>query len=160
MSAESEVTLGQSMTRKDPITPVGWRLRQARLEAGFKTHRELADAVGMTGQTIYRVETGGFPLGKKTAEVLAPVLRKSSAWLMYGVDSADEGDETPQDPPQAVEQYLTSDFGADVSPRVQKLLESCNYSSIGLPKPSVKDVHRVREMIEINLSIAAKQRNA
>lgn len=153
------VTLGQPMPKKSVPTEAGKRIEQARLAAGFETHRELADAIGVTNQTIWRVESGGFTLSPKTAAMLAPALRRSVAWLMYGVERA-SGEETPQDAPKAVEQYLTSDFGIDVSPRVRKLLESCNYASIGLPKPSVKDVHRVREMIEINLSIAAKQRNA
>lgn len=92
MRAAAQNILSQPMTKKDPVTEVGWRLRKARIAAGFAQQVDLADAVGVRGQTIYRVETAGFPLGKKTADLLAPVLNVTAAYLMYG----DEGNDAVQ----------------------------------------------------------------
>lgn len=137
---------------------VGDRLRRARIAAGFEKQTELAEAAGVGALTINRVEMGRAPLSKATAIKLAPVLRRSEAYLLFGVEGGPDDRPRPNVPP-AVGQYLTDDpYGKDASPQVAKLLRELDYSSIGLANPSVKDVHRAREMIEVNLAIARQRR--
>lgn len=137
-------------------TAAGIRVRQARIAAGFAEQVELGNASGVGALTINRVERGRGPLSRATAAKLAPILRRSEAWLLYG---AEDGAQPGPEVPPAVEQYLTDqEWGGDVSPRVVKLLRGLDYSSVGVPEPTLKDVHRIREMIEINLSLARKPR--
>ena len=144
--------------KKYTPTPAGKRVREARLAAGFLEQTELAAAAGVVPLTINRIEMGRGPLSRATARKLAPVLRRTEAWLLYGAEGVD-GSPRGEKVPKAVEQYLTSSgWGADASDAVANLLKSLDYASIGVPAPTVRDVHRVREMIEINLATARQRR--
>jgi transcriptional regulator with XRE-family HTH domain len=139
-----------------PRTAAGERVEQARLRAGFKTQPDLAKAVGLATGTIWRVETGGYALGKPTAKKLAAVLKVTEAWLMYG----DEGLGGPKRPVPfegAVQKYLNSEIGSDTSDGVAQLLKSVDYSALAAPKPGLKEIHRVRETIEFNLGLGRKR---
>ncbi len=141
---------------KRPKSVVGERLERARLNAGYKTQKGLARAVGLEGLTIWRVETGGYPLSKDTASRLAPVLGVSEAWLMYGADGP-ASEAKGHSAEKIVRQYLASELGEDTPPEVSQRLMIVDYSTLGIPKPGVKEVHRVREMIEFNLALGRKR---
>lgn len=155
MTGLRPVTLDGRMPAKTAPPAVGERLRTARQAKQLK-QSELADAIKMRPGTIYRIETAGFWPGRTTVRRICRVLGITEAWLLYGADEAD-GDATPKTP-AAVGQYLADDdWGRDVSPQVATLLKNLDYSSIGLANPTMKDVHRARELIEINLTIGQQR---
>lgn len=127
-------------------------------DKGVKRQTDLADLAGIRPLTVNRVIKARGPLTQVTAEKLAPVLGTSVAYLLFGATSpGDDGGNGKKTVP-AVRQYLTSDFGGDTPEHVARLLEMLDFASIGMHHPTQKDVHRVREMIEINLSIARQKR--
>lgn len=132
--------------------------RVRKLAAGiYKTQVELANAAGVVPLTVNRVWKARGPLTRETAEKLAPALKTTPAYLIYGAVTPDKPDGRHGKTPDAVRQYLTSEFGRDAVGRVAKMLETLDYASIGLLEVTPKDVHRVREMIEVNLAIARKR---
>jgi transcriptional regulator with XRE-family HTH domain len=150
MSSDANDTLDPEMSKNR--SPQGERLARAREAAGYPTQSALADAIKVRTQTIWRIETGGYPLSRSTARRLAPKLGVSEAWLMYGTP-----DDGVRQPPPSVEIYLASELAADCTEQVRARLRAVNYATLGVPDPGVKDVHRVRELIEFNLSIGRKR---
>jgi transcriptional regulator with XRE-family HTH domain len=142
-----------SKKKKRPPTAVGLRLEQARLRAGIKSQKDLARLAKVDGQQIWRVETGGLPLSKKLAATLAKVLNVEESYLMYG---SGEEEKRPAIGSPVVAQYLRSDLGSDTPPEVAEFLNNIDYSCLALPHPGMKDIHRVREMVEFNLSVRRK----
>jgi transcriptional regulator with XRE-family HTH domain len=135
---------------------VGERLKKAREGAGYKTQAELADAIKVRSQTIWRIETGGHVGGRATLEKLAEALKVSRAWLEHGV-----GDPPPPrtDQLEAIDSYLKSDFGYDTPPDVARRLRMADWAVYSDGHPGVKEIHRVREAIESNLKVTSKSRD-
>lgn len=49
---------------------------------------------------------------------------------------------------KAVDSYLASGLADDISPKTVTLLRSFDFASLGTASPQVKDVHRVRDLID------------
>jgi len=49
---------------------------------------------------------------------------------------------------EAVERYLASDLAGDVEPQVALLLRDFDFSMLGIEHPEMKDVHRVRDLMD------------
>lgn len=135
-------------------TDIGRRLKEARERAGYETQAELADAIGVRPQSIYRIETAGFHPGRATTEKLAKALKVTEAWLLYGLSTRPQAE---PETPESVEEYLSSEFGSDTPTGVAKRLRGLDYNTLGVPSPTVKDVHRLRELIEHNLRNGRKR---
>lgn len=157
MTKRRRVSLADQMAKTvSPRTSIGERVEQARLLAGYETQPSLAKAVGLTVGTIWRVETGGKALSKGTAKKLARALKVSEAWLMYGDGGGDEA-KRPAPFEKLVQQYLASEIGLDTPPAISQRLNMIDYSLFCVAKPGVKDVHRVRELIEFNFALGRKR---
>lgn len=154
MTSLDSVPKGDPSKRDPSHVAAGQRVLAAMHEAGFSQQTDLADAVGLRPLTINRVINGRYRLTQEVAETLAPVLRRSVGWLMFG----EENDARPQTP-GAVGQYLASAFAEDISPRVAQLLQGLDFASLGLPNPGIRDVHRARELLEVNLALARQRRD-
>lgn len=155
MDDTAAVTTAAEMQKKTrPKSAVGERVEKLRLSRGLLTQKDLARECGVEPQTIWRIETGGSPLSKRTAKKLAKALRTTEAYLMYGDDGSDGAVISP---PAVVAEYLASDLGKDAPAEVAARLHSVDFPLLGVPNPGVKDVHRVREMIEFNLALGRKR---
>lgn len=49
----------------------------------------------------------------------------------------------------AVDQYLASELAGDIEPQVAVLLRDFDFSMLGIVHPQVKDVHRVRDLMDL-----------
>jgi transcriptional regulator with XRE-family HTH domain len=150
MAALAQVMLVTDMTTKraDEISGIGGRLKLARERAGYKTQSELADAIDVRAQTIWRIETGGHTGARSTLDKIADALKVSRAWLEHGVGEAPP---PRTDQVEAVEAYLKSEVGHDTPPEVARRLRVIDWDVFSDGKPGVKEIHRVREAIESNL---------
>lgn len=69
-------------------TPIAERIRTARLRLGISQY-DLAEAVGIRSQTVYRYEAGlAFP-NTQSIDGLAKALGVSPTWLLRGEEAAD-----------------------------------------------------------------------
>lgn len=135
-------------TRVEPKTETGRRLRSARLRANFKSQRALAREVGEDNQTIYRVETKGHTLTQRLAELLAPVLNVSPAWLLFGSEEIQTTPEKERRYDDAIERYLKSEVAGHVDLEVVNRLMKIDYETLGASSPNISDVHAVREALD------------
>src|SRR5512139_1386788 len=136
MTAMAHAMLGLDMTRQKDgeISGVGARLKQARERAGYKTQADLADAIKVRAQTIWRIETGGHTGARATLEKIAGALKVTRAWLEHGV-----GELPP--PPKgyiaAVETYLASELGLDTPHDVARRLRLADWDVFSDGAPGV-----------------------
>lgn len=54
---------------------------------------------------------------------------------------------------RAVEKYLESPLAADISAKTAALLRVFDFSSLGITTPEVKDVHRVRDLMDMQTQL-------
>lgn len=78
------VSPGRNATEVEPGVARGRRLKAARIQARYKTVEELARAMKVVPTTLYQHESGTRPLTVKAAEMYAPYLGVSSAYLLVG----------------------------------------------------------------------------
>jgi hypothetical protein len=98
------------------------------------------------------VVKGRGPLTRDLAEKLAPLVNKTAVYLLFGVDSGAPRERVPS---AVVSQYLADDpYGREASPRVRKLLEAFDFASIGVAEPTLRDVRRAHELIEISVALS------
>lgn len=127
----------------------GHRLRQARQQAGL-TQQELADACGLHKQHVSKLERGALVrIGPKAMDRLTEVLGVTEPWLRYGIVTA----ETTALHGEAITAYLATTIGSDTPPDVAAKLYALDWSQVGVTRPNEKDVHRMREMVELNLRL-------
>ena len=63
---------------------VARRLREARINAGYSTASEAADAMGVNCSTYHQHENGTRPLTRKAAELYAPLLNCTAVEILHG----------------------------------------------------------------------------
>lgn len=99
---------------------VGRRIAKARLEAGGMTQEELSDLVGVTKRSVQLWEAGE-SIPYRHMPKLEGVLRRSTAWLLYG----DEGVESPDAGLERLERGLQElrDLSAYRNDQVQAKLD-------------------------------------
>jgi SOS-response transcriptional repressor LexA len=68
----------------DWLMPIGDRIRQARIKAGMRNQQMLADAIGVSVQSISQWETGTTTPTRANESKLAEVLGVSQIWLSSG----------------------------------------------------------------------------
>lgn len=129
------------------------RLRQAREGLGW-TIDELATRAGTHYMTVWRHEQG-HPIAQASLRKYAEALRCQEAWLAEGRGIAPGGKGL-----DIVEEYLASDLGKSADKTVRKLLRELSYPSLGVRKPSLQTVHRVRDLIESNRALERQLTNA
>jgi transcriptional regulator with XRE-family HTH domain len=141
-------------TKVEPRSELGRRLRKARLRARL-SQEELAQAAGLTLQTVQRVETQGAPPARRTTAALVKVLEVTEEWLLHGV-----GESPTHVVPPAVEEYLTSLLGSDTPPEVAVKLRELDFETVGGDEGvSVRAVHLMRETIERMLTLKRQPRH-
>ena len=141
------------MERRDP-KEMGRRIAGLRKAAGL-SQDALAREVGVKPMTISRAETGYYETGPspETLEALAKFFKVTEASLVYGDDRKAKPAPTP---PSAVEEYIREE-GSSLSKSVAESLRQLDYALLRIPSPSVNDVRRVRELIELNLALAKRR---
>jgi transcriptional regulator with XRE-family HTH domain len=132
----------------DHMKGFGERLIAARRATGLR-QVDLADKIGMRPQTIYRLEKQGYPPARRTLEKILEVLPVSEPWLVYGVGPGPESLNIVR----VVDEYLKSAHGLDTPLEVQRRLRQVNFADLGVGDLTLKDVHRVRDLIETNLAL-------
>jgi len=91
---------------------IGNRVRRLRQQAGFAQQTDLADHIGVRGQTIYRIEAGRTKPGPDTLTALAKALRTTEAHIMFG-DDAPLADDLAAEAPESFLAFLeTPEAGA------------------------------------------------
>lgn len=143
------------MERRDP-KEIGRRIAALRDAAGF-TQDALARQIGVKPTTISRAETGSYKTGPgpDTLAALAKFFKVTESHLVYGDEERSKAKPATK-APEAVEDYLRGE-GSGVSKNVAESLRLIDYALLRCPSPTVNDVRRVRELIELNLALA-KQR--
>jgi transcriptional regulator with XRE-family HTH domain len=122
------------------------RLRQAREALGW-TLDELAQASGNHYMTVWRHENGQ-PLSQASLRKYAEALRCQESWLAEGRGCGPGGKGL-----DIVEEYLATDLGQSADKEVRRLLREISYPSLGVRKPSLQTIHRVRDLIESNRAL-------
>lgn len=139
---------------------MGERLRRARISAGYQEQVDLSRALDMGNSlTVNRWERKGVKPSPEYLPRLCKLLGVSESWLLYGVDSASGARAATSDSLHAVESYLASDMGRDCPKQVATLLMAFDFRTVGVTRPGMRDVHRIREAIEINLAVGKMPRD-
>lgn len=143
------------MERRDPDA-IGKRVAELRRKKGL-TQRELGDAVGIESASVSRIENGTYKNGPsdETVEALARVFGVTASYINYGHDGR-EAKPAAMVAPDAVEEFLREE-GGKVSPRVAENLRQIPYALLGAPSPTVHDVRRVRDLMELISTLAKKR---
>jgi transcriptional regulator with XRE-family HTH domain len=131
----------------------GARLKQAREAKGWTT-ADLARATGVNYQTVWNHEQGE-GIAQRVLHKYADALQVTEGWLQYGVGGGPGGVGV-----EIVEEYLSSDLGKTTPPWLRTLLRQVSYPSLGVRKPTLESVHRVRDLIEINRHLERQPTNA
>lgn len=129
------------------------RLRIARVARGL-TQKQLAAKAGRDETSVSRHETGTLPMGPKAVQDYALVLGVSEPWLQYGIGPAPDTNIA-----EIVAEYLSSDLGRSCPEDIARRLWLVPYDTLGVPYPTVEVVHRVRELIAINLLLEGQKPN-
>ena len=69
------------------MATTGQRIKEARLAAGMKTQKPLAEACGVTVQTVSQWETGKTKPGPENYLAISRLLKKPVEWLMCADDN-------------------------------------------------------------------------
>lgn len=142
------------MERRDPYA-IGQRVADLRRKKGL-TQRELGDAVGIESASVSRIENGTYKNGPsdETVEALATVFGVTASYINYGHEGREA--KPAVSAPDAVEEFLREE-GGRVSPRVAENLRLIPYALLGAPSPTVHDVRRVRDLMELISTLAKKR---
>jgi transcriptional regulator with XRE-family HTH domain len=131
----------------------GERLKQAREALGWSV-ADLARAAEVNYQTAWNHEQGD-GISDVVLSRYCDALRVTKEWLQYGAGGGPGGVGA-----EIVEEYLASDLGKSTPSWVKPLLRQVSYPSLGVRRPTLESVHRVRDLIEINRSLERQNTNA
>jgi transcriptional regulator with XRE-family HTH domain len=145
------------------IPGLGERVRAAYQAAGFNRHSAALE-LGVAYSSLNNWENG-----KQTPDVasLVPMAAKFGVrieWLLTGtgpqfVDPSLNVEENEADRERrerytaAVEEYLASPLATGIGPRVVMLLRGFDFSTLGIDHPELRDVDRLRDLIESRRSV-------
>jgi SOS-response transcriptional repressor LexA len=92
-------------TPRNPTDGPAWRLKQARVAAGYRTAKEFSDRFKIAQATYSTHESGARGIRLETAQYYAKLLNANTAWLLTGEGYGLEPDEVipPSGPKPEVE---------------------------------------------------------
>ena len=131
-------------------TELGRRIERALEVAGYNRH-SAARKLGVAYTTITAWVDGSSQPNASNIAKLSEETGFSATWIVRGIgpEMIQPPVELVTDDPAAVEAYLASELGKGVSPDVATRLRQAQFSSLGMASPSLRDVHSVRELIEL-----------
>jgi hypothetical protein len=134
---------------RDPDAPsepetLPMRLERLRVENGYPSQLALGRAMGVSYRAVYRHITLGMEPRDEMFEAYARAFQCSVHYVRYGR-------EEERRPPPAVEQYL-AEQGPNCPPAVAMRLRRMPWSLVTAGQVDTKHVHRLRLLIDENLS--------
>ncbi len=119
--------------------------------AGFPRQEDLAKAAKLAKMSVSRAEkaetqrpsTGST---RKLINALRARVLFDESWLVYGI-----GNPPNTAAPDAIDQYLQTDFGKSTPDEVVRRLRLIPWDVLGFSSPSPEEVHDMRNLIARNL---------
>lgn len=150
------------MATKNVIPGLGKRIVAAYQAVGLN-RSQAVHALGSAYTTVTNWENEESVPDAHYILKLSQLSGVNAHWLLTG-EGPVYADESRRDAPDPAEQlrierdravvneYLASDLAVSISPEVERLLREFDFSSVGSEPPTVKTVHRLRDLIELQLA--------